>query len=96
MAKNEYAKKIKLAKNIIKASERREIISRTVDIMLKASVVALNQEFQFGGTRAHRYRKTLEAVLLEYGALQESADVDYADGKLDQAYDQILGGALDE
>lgn len=94
--KNAYASKIKVARAAVKAAERREIIDRTVNILFKVSVLALNQAFGFGGVRARRYRDTLEQVLVEYGALQDSADVDYADGKLDQAYDQILGGALDE
>lgn len=94
--KNAYANKIRVTRAAVKAAERREIIDRTVNILFKVSVLALNQAFDFGGVRARRYRDTLEHVLVEYGALQDSADVDYADGKLDQAYDQILGGALDE
>lgn len=94
--KNAYANKIKAARGAVKAAERREIIDRTVNILFKVSVIALNRAFGFGGVRARRYRDTLEQVLVEYGALQDSADAEYADGKLDQAYNRILGGALDE
>ena len=89
--KNAYAAKIRVARAALRAAERREVIDRTVAIMFKVSVVALNSAFQFGGVRAERFRNTLENVLLEYGALQDSADVEYADSKLDSAYKQIMG-----
>ena len=90
--KNAYAAKIQVARAALRAAERREIIDRTVDIMLKVGIVALNSAFQFGGIRAERYRAAMENVLLEYGALQDSADVEYADGKLDLEYRRIMGG----
>lgn len=89
--KNAYAAKIQMARRAMKIAERRAVIDKTVDTLFKVSVVALNREFQFGGVRAKRFRSTLESVLLEYGALQESADVEYADGKLDEAYNKIMG-----
>lgn len=90
--KNAYAAKIQMARMALKAAERREVIDRTVDILHKVSVVALNRAFGFGGVRAGRYQATLEQVLVEYGALQDSVDLDYADGKLDAEYKKIMEG----
>lgn len=38
-----------------------------------------------------RFRDAMEQTIMEYGALLDSVDADYADGKLAQRYEQIMG-----
>ena len=44
-----------------------------------------------GPERISRFRDGMEAVIMEYGGLMDEADVDYADGKLAQRYETIMG-----
>lgn len=38
-----------------------------------------------------RFRDAMEQTIMEYGAMLDSVDADYADGKLAQRYEQIMG-----
>ena len=81
--RNAYAAKITAARSALKNAER-------------ASAVALNEQFGFGADRIARYRDAMEKTIIEYGALMDSTDAEYADGKLEERYLQIMGGSAIE
>ena len=53
--------------------------------------VALHEVYGFGPERISRFRDGMEAVIMEYGGLMDETDADYADGKLAQRYEAIVG-----
>ena len=85
-----YAQKITMAKAALSLAERQALVHRCVDTMMKASAVALNEQFGFGADRVQKFRESVEAVMEEYGAIMAGADVDYADDKLTQAFERIM------
>lgn len=89
--KNEYAVKLMQAKAKISNQERAAIIHRALTTFFQASAVALNQEFGFGGERIARFKQATEDIVNEYGRLHDENDLDYADGKLEQMYKQVVG-----
>ena len=91
MRKNAYAAKIQATRAYMKAEERSALIHRLLTTVYQAAAVALNEEFGFGADRIAKFRDTMEDVIVEYGDLQDTVDVDYADGKLARRYEQIMG-----
>lgn len=53
--------------------------------------MALNEQFGFGAERISRFRDAMEQTIIEYGAMLDDVDADYADGKLSKRYEQIMG-----
>lgn len=93
MAKrNAYAAKLMAAKGAVTANQRAELVHRCLTTVYQASTVALHEEFGFGPERIKRFKEAMEAVILEYGDLMNDVDADYADGKLEERYKQIMGG----
>ena len=78
MRRNAYAAKMMAAKGAV--------------TIYQASAIALNDQFGFGRERISRFRDAMEAVINEYGVLMDGADADYADGKLANRYESIMGG----
>lgn len=91
--KNDYAKKLLKQRNILRGQEKRELISGAVDALHKIYAVELNELHGFGKERIDQLQKSVDADFLEWEALQESADWDFADGKLDERYEKIMGNA---
>lgn len=92
MAKNAYAAKLMAAKAAMSLAERKELINRCITTIYQASAVALNEKFGFGASRIEKFRDELNTTINEYGALMDGADVEYADAKLEQRYNQIMNG----
>ena len=101
--KNAYAKKIAAAKSALKLEtqkndsrlkieERRELIHHLITTVYQASAIALHNDFGFGKDRIERFCAALNSTILEYGVWLSDTDVDYADGKLDEAYQKIMNG----
>ena len=92
MAKrNTYAAKLMAAKGAVTAHQRAALVHRRLTTVYQASAVALHEVYGFGPDRIERFRDAMEAVILEYGDLMDDVDADYADGKLDERYKQIMG-----
>ena len=89
--KNAYAAKLQAQRVRLKNSERSELIHRLLTTVYQASVVALNEKFGFGADRISCFRDAMEETILEYGVMLDEVDADYADGKLAQRYEQIMG-----
>ena len=89
--KNAYAAKLQAQRVRMRNSERAELIHRILTTVYQASAVALNEQFGFGADRISRFRDAMEQTIIEYGALLDEVDADYADGKLAQRYEQIMG-----
>ena len=89
--RNAYAAKLMAAKQILRDEEKTAIIHQCVARMYQASAVALNDEFGFGAERIVRFREKLNAIIEEFGGLQQMNDVEYADTKLEEAYKKIMG-----
>lgn len=94
--RNAYAAKITAARSAMKNAERAELVHRVLTTVYQASAVALNEQFGFGADRIAKYRDAFEKTIIEYGALMDSADAEYADGKLEERYQQIMGGGAIE
>lgn len=88
--KNAYAAKIQARRVHLRNEERADLINRILTTVYQASAVALNEQFGFGADRISRFREAMEKTIVEYGALLDSTDTDYADGKLEQRYKQIM------
>lgn len=91
MGRNAYAAKLQAQRVRLKNAERAELINRIITTVYQASAVALNEEFGFGAERISRFRSAMEQTVIEYGGLVGQVDADYADGKLAQRYEQIMG-----
>lgn len=89
--KNAYAAKLQAQRVHLRNEERAELIHRILTTVYQASAVALNEQFGFGTDRISRFRDAMEQTIIEYGALLDEVDADYADGKLAQRYEQIMG-----
>ena len=89
--RNAYAAKLQAQRVRLRNNERAELIHRILTTVYQASAVALNEQFGFGADRISRFRDAMEQTIIEYGALLDSVDADYADGKLAQRYEQIMG-----
>ena len=88
--KNAYAAKLQANRIRMKNNERAELIHRILTTVYQASAVALNEQFGFGADRISRFREAMEKTIVEYGALLDSTYTEYADGKLEQRYKQIM------
>lgn len=93
---NAFAVKIAAAKAALTDKERKAVVHRCITTIFQASAVALNEEFGFGPERIIRFRNMVEQAITEYGGLMNDTDVDYADGKLEEAYKRIMGGYEEE
>ena len=91
--RNAYAAKLMAAKGAVTAHQRAALVHRCLTTVYQASAVALHEVYGFGPDRIERFRDAMEAVILEYGDLMDNVDADYADGKLDERYRKIMGGA---
>jgi hypothetical protein len=92
MKPNAYAKKLTAVKSAITFAERQALVHRCITTIFQASAVALNEEFGFGADRIARFKEAMEDVIKEYGVLMNGADVDYADDKLEEAFNRVVGG----
>lgn len=90
-AKNAYAARIMATKAALKTAERRELIHHLITTIFQASALALHNDFGFGKDRIEKFRTALDSTILEYGVWLSDTDVDYADGKLEEAYQKIIG-----
>lgn len=88
--RNAYAVTLMAQKAKMSQEEKSNLIHRLLTTIYQASAVALNEEFGFGKDRIERFRNALDATICEYGVCMDSVDVDYADGKLEQVYQQIM------
>ena len=93
--RNAYAAKLMATKQILKNEERAALVRRCLTTIYQAAAVALNDEFGFGAERIVRFREKLNSTIEQYGALLEGTDADYADGKLEEAYEKIMGAVAD-
>lgn len=91
MGRNAYAAKLQAQRVRLKNAERAELVHRVLTTVYQASAVALNEKFGFGAERISRFRDAMEQTIIEYGGLVGQVDADYADGKLAQRYEQIMG-----
>ena len=89
--KNAYAAKLAAKRQHLRAEERSELVHRLMTTIYQSAAIALNEEFGFGTDRITRFRDAMERIIIEYGALMDGTDVDYADGKLEQRYKAIMG-----
>lgn len=89
--KNAYAAKLQAQRVHLRNEERAELIHRILTTVYQASAVALNEQFGFGADRISRFRDAMEQTIIEYGAMLDDVDADYADGKLSKRYEQIMG-----
>lgn len=91
MSRNAFAGKLISAKAALTQQQKAALIHRVLTTVYQASAIALNEQFGFGAERIARFRNGMEAVIQEYGVLLDDTDADYADGKLDQRYEAIMG-----
>lgn len=91
MSKNAFAGKLIAAKAALSQQQKATLIHRVLTTVYQASAIALNEQFGFGAERIARFRDGMEAVIQEYGVLLDDTDADYADGKLAQRYEAIMG-----
>lgn len=90
MAKNQYAAKLIAAKGAVNKAERERIVHHCVTTQWLASAIALNRAFGFGPERIEKFRDELESVMVEYDVARVGADVDYADGKLEESFANLM------
>lgn len=90
MAKNRYAKVLTEVRSALTAEEKQQIIWHVVEIMEQAFAVAQNEEFGHGKRRHERSRKRLADVFERYEVEKRLNDLDYADGKLEEAFKKIM------
>lgn len=90
MAKNRFAYQIRLASEERARQVRREITDRCVKTMHRAYSIAINREFGFGKRRLDRLFTVATAIMEEYSAMIDAGDVEYADAKLEEAYNKIM------
>ena len=92
MKPSAYAKKLTVAKAAVSQMERQALVRRCINTIFQASAVALNEQFGFGADRITKFRLAMESIINEYGDLMAGADVDYADDKLEEAFNRIMEG----
>ena len=88
---NAYAAQLMAAKAAMTQEAKRALVGRCITTIFQASAIALNDEFGFGAERIERFREKLNRTIEEYGTFLDDTDVDYADGKLEEAYLRIVG-----
>ena len=96
MKRNNYAAKLVAVKARLSDAERKELIGKTFETTYKLSVIALNRAFGIGNTRAKVFENILNELFTEYGKLIDEVDEYYADGKIDEAYQSIVGKRLEK
>lgn len=92
MRKNSYATKLMIQKAVLTQQQRKVIIDKTFETTYKMAVVALNRAFGIGATRIKLFNEIMDELFTEYEKLMDEVDVDYADGKLDEQYNAVIGG----
>ena len=92
MAKNRYAKVLTEVRSALTEEEKQQIIWHVVEVIDHADAIALNRAFGFGPKRLERYRRALADVCEEFEVEKRLNDLDYADGKLEEAYKRIMEG----
>lgn len=85
-----YAVRMQQARRVLANEERAAIVHHCLTTIYQAAAVALNEQFGFGPERVERFRDTLNAVMLDFGVLQDDTDTDYAMGALERRYKQIM------
>lgn len=90
--KNSYAKKLLLAKEILTKEREREIIEKTIKLMIRSIAIALNRELGMGAGRISRVQSATLQVFREYSDMQDT-DQEYADERLKEAYEAIMRGS---
>lgn len=90
MGKNQYAKVLQQVKSALTAEEKQQIIWHVVEVIDHADAIAMNRAFGFGQQRIERYRRALADVCEEFEVEKRLNDLDYADGKLEEAYKKIM------
>ena len=88
--KNAYAAKLQAQRVRLQNKERTDLIQQILTTVYQASAVALNEQFGFGADRISRFRDAIERTIIEYGAILDSTDAEYADCKLEERYKQIM------
>ena len=91
MSRNAFAGKLIAVKAALTQQQKAALIHRVLTTVYQASAIALNEQFGFGAERISRFRDGMESVIQEYGVLLDDTDADYADGKLAQRYEAIMG-----
>ena len=91
--RNAYAAKLMAAKGAVPAHQPAALVHRCLTTDYQASAVALHKVYGFGPERIERFKAAMEAVILECGDLMDDVDADFADGKLEERYKRIMGGA---
>ena len=81
MRRNAYAAKMMAAKGAVTQRQKSVLVNRCITTIYQASAIALNDQFGFGRERISRFRDAMDG-----------ADADYADGKLANRYESIMGG----
>lgn len=92
MRKNQYAKVLQQVKSALTAEEKQQIIWHVVEVMDQANVIATHRAFGHGKKRNERRLKALADVCEEFEVEKRLNDLDYADGKLEEAYKRIMEG----
>lgn len=92
MGKNQYAKVLQQVKSALTAEEKQQIIWHVVEVIDHADAIAMNRAFGFRQKRIERYRRALADVCEEFEVEKRLNDLDYADGKLEEAYKRIMEG----
>ena len=88
--KNAYAAKLQAQRVRLQNKERTDLIQQILTTVYQASAVALNEQFGFWADRISRFRDAIERTIIEYGAILDSIDAEYADCKLEQRYKRIM------
>lgn len=87
--KNAYARKLIAAQAAAVMAQRDLIISKTVEIMMRISAVAMNRVLGVGPDRLVKVQESMKQLFDEYAEMQKT-DQDYADGKLEETYNSIF------
>lgn len=88
--KNKFAVQLMATKAALTKAEKDELTARNLTHWYMASAIALNAAFGFGRERIDKFRDTMNAVMDEFGGAIDDTDRDFAEGKLEQRYAQIM------
>ncbi len=78
------------ARTAMDLKERADLIHNTVVTVMEAYGVALHQKYGFGKSRLQLLEKLVNETIEEWGDMQADG-LDYANSKLQEAYDQAMG-----
>lgn len=88
--KNQYARTLMATKAALTYAEKQSVVHTTVVAMTQAYGIALHNEYGFGRDRLQRLEKAVGETIEEWGRMQVDG-LDYANAKLQEAYDQAMG-----